>query len=86
MVKAFDEAEAQRRLLPTFDDYARPYLNSAGYLVRWQFEQFLDAYEVGAASLAVLPAEGYLEVFSKTGRRKLTPDRQWHPALNQPTE
>ncbi len=81
LVTAPDEETARQLLLPTFADYAEPYLNSAGCLVRWQFEQFLDAYEVEAGALASqLPPEG-LEVFSETKSRRLTPARAWLPAL-----
>ena len=60
LIAALDEEEARRKLRPTFAGYAEPYLNPDGYLVRWQFEAFLDAYEVAAGPLAELlsPDEG----------------------------
>jgi hypothetical protein len=84
LIAAPDEEEARRRLRPTFAGYAQPYLNSAGYLVRWQFEAFLDAYEVAAGPLAELLGPEGLEVFSQTSRRQLMPARAWHPDLSAP--
>jgi hypothetical protein len=79
LVAALNEEEARQKLRPAFARYAEPYLNSAGRLVRWQFEAFLTAYEVEAGSLAgLLGAEG-LEVFSETSRRRLTPEMAWQP-------
>ena len=37
LVKALNEEDAQRKLLPGFEHYAEPYLNVAGLLVWWQF-------------------------------------------------
>jgi hypothetical protein len=79
LIAAFDEEEARQKLQPTFAGYAEPYLNSDGYLVRWQFEAFLDAYEVAAGPLAGLLGPEGLEVFSQTSHRRLTPERAWHP-------
>lgn len=79
LVAAPDEEAARQKLRPAFIHYAEPYLNSAGRLVRWQFEAFLDAYEVAAGPLAgLLGAEG-LEVFSETSHRRLTPELAWRP-------
>ena len=81
LIAALDAEEARRKLRPTFASYAQPYLNSAGYLVRWQFEAFLDAYEVVAGPLTELLSPEGLEVFSQTSHRRLTPERVWHPKL-----
>jgi hypothetical protein len=84
LIAALDEEQARQKLAPTFAGYAQPYLNAAGHLVRWQFEAFLDAYEVAAGPLAgQLSAEG-LEVFSQTSHRRLTPELAWHPDLPAP--
>lgn len=84
LVAAPDEEAARQQLRPAFASYAEPYLNADGYLVRWQFEQFLDAYEVEAGALAgQLPAEG-LEVFSETKSRRLTSAQAWLPGWPAP--
>jgi len=79
LVRALDEADAQRQLLPTFAAYAEPYLNSTGRLVRWQFERFLDAYQVGFWPLDKFMSGEYLEVFSETRNRKMTSTMPWFP-------
>jgi hypothetical protein len=84
LIAALDEEEARQKLQPTFAGYAEPYLNSAGHLVRWQFEAFLDAYEVAAGPLAELLSTEGLEVFSQTSRRRLTPELAWLPNLSAP--
>jgi hypothetical protein len=84
LIAALDEEEARQKLQPTFAGYAEPYLNSAGHLVRWQFEAFLDAYEVEAGPLAELLGPEGLEVFSQTSSRRLTPERAWLPDLSAP--
>lgn len=77
LVKAVDEEEAQHKLLPSFDNYAEPYLNSAGLLVRWQFEEFLDAYATGVSSLEAFLCNEGVEVHSKLGNRKLKAGFGW---------
>jgi len=84
LIAALDEEEARCKLRPTFATYAEPYLNSAGCLVRWQFEEFLAAYEVAAGPLAGLLSPEGLEIFSQTSRRRLTPERAWYPDLSAP--
>jgi len=79
LIAAPDAEEARQKLQPTFAGYAEPYLNSAGRLVRWQFEAFLDAYEVAVGPLAELLSTEGLEVFSQTSRRRLTPELAWLP-------
>ena len=78
LVKAVDEEEAHRKLLPGFDSYAEPYLNSAGLLVRWQFEEFLDAFATDVSSLETFLRDEGVEVFSELRNRKLKPEMEWH--------
>ncbi|MDO7886343.1 DUF4288 domain-containing protein [Hymenobacter cheonanensis] len=80
LIAARNEEEARQKLRPTFVRYAEPYLNSDGQLVRWQFEAFLDAYEVEAGPLAGLLAAEGLEVFSETKSRRLKSEFAWLPA------
>ena len=79
LVKAVDEEDAQRKLLPSFESYTVPYLNSAGLLVRWQFEKFLDAYSTDVISLEAFLHDEGVEVFSELGNRKLKPGTEWKP-------
>ncbi|GAA4024197.1 hypothetical protein GCM10022409_05190 [Hymenobacter glaciei] len=79
LVKAADEEEAHRKLLPSFASYAEPYLSSAGLLVRWQFEEFLDAYETDVSSLDAFLRDEGVEVFSELGTRKRKAGYEWRP-------
>ena len=77
LVKALDEEDARHKLLPGFKSYAEPYLNSAGLLVRWQFEKFLDVYSTDVPSLQAFLHDEGVEVFSELGNRKLKPGFEW---------
>jgi len=79
LVKALDEEDAQRKLLPSCKSYAEPYLNSAGLLVRWQFEKFLDAYSTDVSLLEAFLHDEGVEVFSELGNQKLKPGTEWKP-------
>lgn len=79
IILADSEAEAKRKLTASFAAYAKPYLNSAGRLVRWQFEAFLDVYRAEAYSLSDFASDQGVEAFSRLRRRRLRPDQQWQP-------
>jgi hypothetical protein len=75
VVKALDESDAQRRLQRHWSAYARPYLNPAGELVRWQL---IDVQGVYALYDDTFDARG-TEVFSRLRRARLRPEHRWHP-------
>ncbi|GAB3839033.1 DUF4288 domain-containing protein [Hymenobacter jeollabukensis] len=79
IITADSEAEAKKKLAADFEAYAKPYLNSAGRLVRWQFEAFLDTYRVDIESVNEFAGASGVEVFSKLKRRRIRPDREWLP-------
>jgi hypothetical protein len=79
LVRAFTLEEAEAKLVPSFARYEEPYLNNAGYLVRWHFEAFVDSYQLDVSAGAdFLSAEG-VEVFSSLHQRRLQPAMEWHP-------
>jgi hypothetical protein len=75
LVKANDPEDAQRRLQRMWSRYAEPYMNSAGYLVRWQLISVRDVY--------TLPDEAIdprgTEVYSKLRRARMQPEYRWRP-------
>ena len=75
LVKANDPEGAQRRLQRMWSRYAEPYMNSAGYLVRWQLISVRDVY--------TLPDEAIdprgTEVYSKLRRARMQPEYRWRP-------
>lgn len=75
LVKANDPEDAQRRLQRMWSRYAEPYMNSAGYLVRWQLISVRDVY--------TLPDEAIdprgTEVYSKLRRARMQPESRWRP-------
>ncbi|HEX8348572.1 MAG TPA: DUF4288 domain-containing protein [Hymenobacter sp.] len=77
LVKAFTEEEAQQKLLKGFESYAKPYLNTSGFLVRWKFEAFTDSYRLDVCSPEDFLNEQGVEVFSILGNRKLRPEQEW---------
>jgi hypothetical protein len=79
VIKAFTEEEAKQRLLPSFETYAEPYLNSAGLLVRWQFETFIDSYCTSVQSADAFLSEQGVEVFSTLNNRRLRAEMEWKP-------
>lgn len=79
VIKAFTEEEAKQKLLPSFEAYAEPYLNSAGLLVRWQFETFIDSYCTDIQSVDAFLSEQGVEVFSTLNNRRLRTGMEWQP-------
>ena len=75
MVKASSFEDAEKRLLPQFQEYGSPYLNPYGYMARWKFEKVLDVYEVGDEKIDPTG----VEVFSVLNRRRLKPEYFWKP-------
>lgn len=75
MVRAISFQDAEKRLLPEFQEYGSPYLNPYGCLARWHFEKVLDVYEVGDEKI---DPKG-VEVFSVLNRRRMKPEYVWEP-------
>jgi hypothetical protein len=75
LVKAFGVDDAVDRLGTLWKQYAEPYLNPAGYLVRWQLVEIKDAFGLHEERLA---PEG-TEVYSRLRAVKLKPEYQWRP-------
>jgi hypothetical protein len=73
LVKAFGEDDALDRLGPTWKQYAEPYLNPAGYLVRWQLVEIKDVFRLYDDRLS---PDG-TEVYSRLRSMKLKPEYRW---------
>ncbi len=76
LVKARDIEEAKRRLQRVWSRYAEPYMNSAGYLVRWQLIAIRDVQEL---SDGTIDPRG-TEVYSQIRRVRMRPEYRWHPS------
>lgn len=85
IIMAGSEGQAKAKLATSFAAYAKPYLNPAGLLVRWQFEAFLDVYRAETDSLSGFASDQGVEVFSRLRRRRLRPEAEWHPDYQTPT-
>ena len=79
VIRALTEEEAKHKLLPNFEAYAEPYLNSAGLLVRWQFEAFTDSYCLDIQTVDAFLSEQGVEVFSTLNNRRLRAGIEWQP-------
>ncbi|MBL8097666.1 MAG: DUF4288 domain-containing protein [Anaerolineales bacterium] len=76
LIKSQTEDKAKKQLLKEFNNYGKPYLNSDGYMVRWQFERFLDIYWVFDDEINKQGKQG-AEIFSVLKNRKMKPEYQW---------
>ena len=70
LVKAFSPGDAQKRLLKAWRQYAEPYLNYRGELVRWQLVEVLDVYSVWEDEIDPAGTEVYSRIRSKRMKRK----------------
>jgi len=73
MAKSFDDAE--KKLTKEWKDYAEPYLNTSGELVRWHLEEVVDVYDVSEDEI---DPDG-TEVYSSFSKRRMKPEYEWHP-------
>jgi|CXWL01.1.fsa_nt_gi hypothetical protein len=73
IVQASSSEDAEARLRTMWEEYAEPYLNSSGYLVRWKLQEITDVY--GPLDQGLAPAG--VEVYSKLGSRRLKPAFVW---------
>jgi uncharacterized protein DUF4288 len=79
LVRANDAVDAQRKLPREWSNYAEPYLNPNGYLVRWQLVDVRDVYELFED---VFDPRG-TEVFSRLRKARLRPEYRWRPNGSQ---
>jgi hypothetical protein len=75
LVRATSFADAKKRLMGQWREYASPYLNSDGQMVSWQLEKVVDVYSTCETEI---DPRGF-EVYSKLGRRRMRPGYVWHP-------
>jgi len=73
IVKDASLEDAESKLQPQFEQYATPYLNPRGFMVRWAFERVLAGYEIFDAKS---DPQG-VEVFLVLLRRRMKPDFEW---------
>ncbi|MFA6246473.1 MAG: DUF4288 domain-containing protein [Mucilaginibacter sp.] len=70
MLKAESFEDAYAKIERNKDDYATPYLNPDGRLVRWRVESFDDCFDIGTIELADFNNPEGIEVYSKLKTRK----------------
>jgi hypothetical protein len=75
LVKASGVEDAAGRLAPAWKEYAEPYLNPEGYLVRWHLVEIKDVVALYDDSLS---PEG-TEVYSRLRTVKLKSEYRWRP-------
>jgi Domain of unknown function (DUF4288) len=75
LVKASGVEDAVNRLAPAWREYAEPYLNPDGYLVRWHLVEIKDVFALFDDSVS---PEG-TEVYSRLRTVKLKSEYQWRP-------
>ena len=75
LVKAYDDQDATSRLRPEWRQYAEPYLNPQGYLVRWQLVDIKGIFPLHDDRLT--PAG--TEVYSQLRTVKMKPEYRWQP-------
>ncbi len=73
LVRATSFNDAERRLAKEWREYATPYLNSDGQLVRWQLEKVTDVFQTLETEL---DPRG-VEVYSKLRARRMRPEFVW---------
>jgi hypothetical protein len=73
LVKALSPDDAVEQLRPTWDEYGEPYLNPEGYLVRWQFIEVKDVFELFDQHISPKGTE----VFSRLRTVKVKPKYRW---------
>ena len=76
LVRALNPDDAVERLGPTWN--GEPYLNPAGYLVRWQFVEVKDVFELFDQQISPKGTE----VFSRLRTVKMKPEYQWRSTEN----
>lgn len=70
MIKAESFEDAYAKIEKNKDDYATPYLNPDGRLVRWRIESFDDCFDIGTIEPADFNNPKGIEVYSKLKTRK----------------
>lgn len=78
LVRAASCEQACEKIQAGSAEYAQPYLNSDGQLVRWQLESIDDCYETSITMLKEFDNPAGAEVFSVLKRRRITPERMWN--------
>lgn len=73
VIKAMDFEDAENRLQREWQEYAAPYMNPEGALVRWKLEEIVDVYSTGETSI---DPEG-TEIFSSLHNRRMKPEYEW---------
>lgn len=77
IVRALSPDDAVERLGPTWNKYAEPYLNPAGYLVRWQFVEIKDVFGLFDDQLSPKGTE----VYSRLRTVRVKPEYEWRSSL-----
>jgi hypothetical protein len=67
LVRASSFDDAIKRVAPQWREYATPYLNPSGNVVRWQLDEIVDVYRTDHEDI---DPKG-TEVYSRLGQRRL---------------
>ena len=70
VLRATSAEDAQRRLRRQWREYAKPYMNVLGELVRWQLEKVTDVYDICEDKLDPDGAEVYSRLRNRRLRRQ----------------
>ncbi len=73
LIRATSAEDARQRLRRKWWEYAKPYVNILGELVRWQLEKVMDVYETCERELDPTGAE----VYSRLRNRRLRRQSVW---------
>ena len=73
LVRAASSHDAEQRLRRHWREYAEPYLNPHGHLVRWKLEAITDIYDTAEDHLD----SAGVEVYSKLSRRRMKAQFVW---------
>lgn len=84
LVRARSPDDAVKRLGPMWNRYAEPYVNPAGYLVRWRLVKINDVFELFDDHIS---PQG-TEVYARLRTVRVKPEYQWRssvaPGTHQP--
>ena len=75
LVRAHSADDAKHRLESFLREYAEPYMNPEGYLVRWQLVSFQDVYHLYDDAISPHGTE----VYSRLRKARFRPEHRWSP-------
>lgn len=77
LIKAISPEEAYKKVKSQARDYAEPYLNNKGQMVRWRVESYDHCYDTDIISSDEFNRSEGIEVYSVVKSRRLIKERVW---------